>query len=571
MKFFLKLTAITLLISMSTSNIYASENRESDKIANPTMKIGIFYGSNAVPTTNLDNNTGSGHEFGFFDSKDQFISVFETEYEKITVMKDKNIYLGSDGIYYDSKLSNPKGVVGGYHIQLSKTYNNANDAQYAAMTIHQDAFVAYIDGVYKIRVDSFDSKDNAQKALSQISQATGDSSAYVVSPSEDTFTVTSTKSTKILFEFSSNSSFGIMPKGDTTWNKGYSYNGGFEYSRQNGNDVTVVNVVPMQDYIKGVIPYEMNADWEIEALKAQALCARSYAFNNINKHKKYGFDLCKTVDCQVYNGTSRTNANSDKAVDETFGEFISYGGQIATGFFYSSNGGATEDSENVWSNKVPYLRGKIDPYERTEEVLNGVWEQTITNEQIEWILNAKDYNIDGVSNMYISEYTDMGNVYTLTIVDKNGKEYDFNRERARTILNSTTQDVQVKSTRFRINETMPGGTPSVSGGVYVNDEEVDVNQEFSIIGSNGTQTSNSIKGMNVITADGTNEINGVSKQTSDSNKIPTKSGEYVISGRGWGHNVGMSEYGAKHMAQAGYTYKQIIQFYFTSTTVDTMK
>ncbi|MFI3227217.1 MAG: SpoIID/LytB domain-containing protein [Clostridia bacterium] len=545
--------------------LIAQDIFDDQDILNPVLKIGFLYGSDAVATTNLDNYTGSGHSFGYFDDNYNFTSLFQTDYEAISILKNDNIYLGTDGLYYDTKLSNSQGLVGAYSIELSVVYDNANDALYKSMTVHDDAFPVYIDGVYKVRVDSFSTEANAQSALATIRSETGDANAYVVYPRTDLYTVTSTKSIKVLFQFADNGKdFGVLPNGDITWTKGYRYYGGFEYSRLSGGDITVVNVVTMQDYVKGVVPYEMSGSWEIEALKAQALCARSYAFNCIGKHSKYGFDLCKSTCCQVYNGTGSATTNSDAAVDQTYGEYIDYQGAIATGYFYSSNGGATENSENVWSEAVPYLRAKIDPYERSAEVYNGVWEVTVTNSQIAAILQAKNYNISGVSNMYIKKYTDIGNVYTLTVVDTNGKEYDFSKELARTILNSTTYGVSVNSIRYRINEVMEGDTAPTAGEVYINDEKYSTDNGFYIIGQDGITQSSDINGMYVLTADGTNEIQA---SESTDNSISHADGEYVISGRGWGHNVGMSQYGAKHMAEAGFTYDQIIEFYFDGTTV----
>lgn len=95
-----------------------------------------------------------------------------------------------------------------------------------------------------------------------------------------------------------------------TWFQGYKYHGGFRYERIGGGDLTVVSVVDMETYIKGVIPFEMSNDWPLEALKAQAICARSYAYNNIaqNKHSAHHFDVCSSSDCQVYRGPAPTSA-----------------------------------------------------------------------------------------------------------------------------------------------------------------------------------------------------------------------------------------------------------------------
>ncbi|MFI3115156.1 MAG: SpoIID/LytB domain-containing protein [Clostridia bacterium] len=573
-QFFKKFTiSMALAFGVFNMNAFASEYTmlafdNYHEVSNPVVKIGFLYGSTAVATTNLDNYTGSGHSLGYFTSEYHFINVFDTSYEAISILKNKNIYLGSDSLYYDTKLSNTQGTIGGHSIELSTTFANRDEAEYTAYSI-SGAFPAYIDGEYKVRVNTYTSLSEAQSALSGVQALTGDSSAYVVTERTDLYTVTNTKTAKVLFQFANNGqNFGVLPNGDITWTKGYRYYGGFEYSRQSGDNITVVNIVTMQDYLKGVVPYEMSGSWNVEALKAQALCARSYAYNNTSKHSRYGFDLCNSTDCQVYYGTSGATTNSDTAVNETYAEYIDYKGEIATGYYYSSNGGALEASQNVWSSAVPYLVAKYDPYERSDEVYMGVWETTITNAQIAKILQLKGYSeITGVSNMYIKEYTDVGNVATLTVVATNGKSYDFSKETARTILNSTTYGTYANSIRFRINEVMPSNTPS--GEVYVNDEKNSTLGDYYIKGSNGTSQVADLSGMTVLTADGTNEL--VAYEEQETVLIPHASGEYVISGRGWGHNVGMSQYGAKHMADAGYTYKEIIEFYFDGTTVVSKK
>ncbi len=533
--------------------------------ANPILKIGFFFGSNTVPTTNLlnyDEDGGVGYDFGYFDDRDIFNPVFTEITRPITTMKDANIYLGTDGLYYDYKISSYSSIIGAYHLELSETFSSQNDAEYRASTIN-DAFVAYIDGVYKVRVGSYISESDAKENSQALSQALGGASVNVAYPTDDTFTVTETFTDKILFEYSNDNKFAIMPDGNITWNKGYRYYGAFEYARLTGGDLTVVNVLPMQEYIKGVLPYEMSSNWHIEALKAQALTARSYAFNNMNKHSRYGFDLCNTTDCQVYRGTSQASANSDMAVDDTYGEFISYDGKIATGFFYSSNGGATENSENVWNEAIPYLVGKIDPYERSEEVNNGVWEYTMTEAQVESKLLSKGYSINGVSDMYIAGLTDMGNVNHLVIVDDSGKKHNFYKDSCRTILG-------VNSIRYRINEVMPDVTPNSyeQNEIFVNGQSFTSNEEFYVATASGTGATNGISSSYVITASGTSALSsGTEGETTESVPINTPDGTFVISGRGWGHQIGMSQYGALHMAEAGFTYEDIVTFYYDGTQV----
>jgi stage II sporulation protein D len=109
----------------------------------------------------------------------------------------------------------------------------------------------------------------------------------------------------------------------------------------------VVNFINIEDYVKGVLPYEMNPEWPKEALKAQAVAARTYTAAHLDdKHKSQGFDLCCEPDCQTYRGTNGASALSDSAVDETAGIYMTYDGAYADAYYHSSDGGATENSEN---------------------------------------------------------------------------------------------------------------------------------------------------------------------------------------------------------------------------------
>ena len=130
--------------------------------------------------------------------------------------------------------------------------------------------------------------------------------------------VTETNSGRVVYTCN-DSTLGVMPldRDPITWFKGYRYRGGFEYTCS-GSGLQVVNVVDLEDYVKGVVPHEMNGNWPLEALKAQAVCARTFACRSA-KHASYGFDVCATIDCQVYNGVSTSTALSDRAVDETAG------------------------------------------------------------------------------------------------------------------------------------------------------------------------------------------------------------------------------------------------------------
>ncbi|PAE44484.1 SpoIID/LytB domain-containing protein [Bacillus sp. 7884-1] len=127
------------------------------------------------------------------------------------------------------------------------------------------------------------------------------------------------------------------------------------------NSIQAINKLPLEDYLKGVVPYEMPAGWDVDALKAQTIAARTYALARINNV------IDDTISYQVYGGyiwNSPEYTNSNKAVEETKGQVLRYNGNLISAVYSSSNGGHTESNSNYWGSAyVPYLPSKPDPYD----------------------------------------------------------------------------------------------------------------------------------------------------------------------------------------------------------------
>ena len=535
--------------------------------ANPTVRVGLYYNNNAMPSANLQNIEGAGYRFGFFDSTHTFIPQYSTSStNRISMLKDKNLYY-SDGKFYESGAPAGSALIGAYHIELAATYATAAEAdQYVTSLGIQGipAFAAFKDNTYRIRIGSYASIATAQTDVTKYNKF---DSCVIVGNSDKCITVVNTATGKILFEYDNNTDLAVYPSlGEVdiplTWFKGYKYHGGFQYIR-NGGNITVINFVPMQEYTKGVVPYEMSAKWPLESLKAQAICARTYALYNYGKHGKT-FDVCGSTDCQVYNGANSATENSNQAVDETYGMYILYDGKPINAVFCSSNGGATEDSENVWSATLPYLRGVYDNNEDLDTCINGRWSYEYTSDQLTYILNAKGYNCSQIVNMYVKEFTNMGNVKTLTLVDSTGKEFNFSKEKSRTILYSSTYKKYTHSQRYTVRRK--GTNASSASVLFVNNGGSSVDFSFDnifAIGSNGVRQLPST-GLSIITSSGTETVNTTEQQA------PPSSDEeiaFVVSGTGWGHNVGMSQNGAKAMALAGKSAEDIIHFYYTDVEI----
>ena len=126
------------------------------------------------------------------------------------------------------------------------------------------------------------------------------------------------------------------------------YRGEIEVRRYSTSDMTVINVVSMQDYVYGVVPREIGGNSPLEAVKAQSIIARTYAAKNYDKRSNWGFNLTNTTDDQAYGGYDWENANSNLAVDETDGMVATYDGELIGGYYFSSSGGSYSASSFNW-------------------------------------------------------------------------------------------------------------------------------------------------------------------------------------------------------------------------------
>lgn len=135
---------------------------------------------------------------------------------------------------------------------------------------------------------------------------------------------------------------------------GKKYFGGVRVNKAGGG-LTVINLAPVEEYLRGVVPEEMVISFHAEALKAQAVAARSFTLKNRNRHKAEGYDLCATTHCQTYNGVEEVAA-TDKAIRDTRGVIVTYNGTVADTNFHTDSGGFTENVLDVWGGGGPYLQ-----------------------------------------------------------------------------------------------------------------------------------------------------------------------------------------------------------------------
>lgn len=153
-----------------------------------------------------------------------------------------------------------------------------------------------------------------------------------------------------------------------------------------GQTVTVVEEVDLEDYLEGVLPQEMDPDWPLEALKAQAVVARTFTYANRGKFRKDGFDLTSDTRSQVYRGVTSVNERVRRAVRETRGEVLGWNGELLRAFYHACCGGRTENAAEAWGGdpkKTPKpLRGVRDPWCETSPKMHWTayfaWQDLMT-------------------------------------------------------------------------------------------------------------------------------------------------------------------------------------------------
>ena len=191
---------------------------------------------------------------------------------------------------------------------------------------------------------------------------------------------------------------------------GKKYFGGVRINKNHGS-LTVINLIPVEEYLRGVLPEEMSISFEKEALKAQAVAARAFTLKNTGRHKNEGYDLCSTTHCQVYEGIATAAPSTDQAVKETRGEVLYYKGSAAMTNFHTDSGGMTESVKNVWGTDAPYLQSVSELEKQTQP-----WTIKITKADFSSRMGAAFGNLQKIelSNLVIgksaSDRTESGRI-----------------------------------------------------------------------------------------------------------------------------------------------------------------
>ncbi len=332
-----------------------------------------------------------------------------------------------------------------------------------------------------------------------------------------------------------------------------SYRGRLEIGCYGKLTLTAINIINIESYLLGVVPCEMPSSWPIEALKAQAICARSYALTKTgytaDSNSKKPYNIEDTQTSQVYRGYEYETKQTTAAVAATMGEVVKYNGKMITSYYSSTSGGRTEASEDVWGKKLPYLRSVVDTYEKYPE--KGPWIKAFTNSDIQSILERNERSVGTVKKVTPSILTSSNRVYSLKVSGSQGSTFIST--------NNLRNMFSLPSTKFKIINYKD--TPDV----------------VTIKGSQGSKTK-ALKNSYVISANNqVTSLNTIKDQyivksadnlTNFIKNAPSKPNTYYFAGMGFGHGVGMSQSGARGMALEGFGYKDIISYYYNGCKVE---
>ena len=270
------------------------------------------------------------------------------------------------------------------------------------------------------------------------------------------------------------------------------YHSAIEILKNPKGTLTVVNEIDVEDYLKGVLPGEVNPAWSEEALKAQAVISRTYAiFKNI-ENQDFPFTLSSDVESQVYIGKTGEQASTNRAVEKTRGEILTYRNKIFPAFFHSTCGGRTTRADYQWNIEPhPSLKGVECPFCQGSKYYT--WKSELSSLEIQNLLAKKGYVATNIRSMKPEE------------IDSSGRPRFF-------VVRHSEGSLKISAHKFRL-------------------------------------------------------ALGAERMRSTKIEIRQSGNQFVFEGKGWGHGVGLCQWGMKRLAELGYRYPDILRYYYPESEV----
>jgi len=346
---------------------------------------------------------------------------------------------------------------------------------------------------------------------------------------------------------------------------------------------SVVNVIDVESYLRGVLKIEVNPAWPMEALKAQAVIARTYALRQAGRHGKDGFDLCATTHCQAYRGMSAEDPKTDRAVEETRGIVVFYGSQLAQTFYFADGAGWTADVSTVWGGGVPYLNCRPEPV--SYETPHSRWKATLSQEAMQKAMKAMKIQVGAVLEVRPSE-KDRGN--RVTQLEVRGTErtvsvkgHAFRMAAGSNVIRSTLFDIAPAQGQVPVN--LPSSQSGIPSPLQAQPASVGEDPLVTLT-RQGAFSSTELMDMLLHPEKRDEYIKKAGGKPTSANPprtLPSPPAPVVYRtenvpaffefyGKGWGHGVGLSQWGAKALSEQGWDYKSILSHYYPGTTLSPM-
>lgn len=657
----LGVTAISILLGSRAraaepvSVIDTSSLKQSGDVL---INVGIRYGTSVTPAYACTSEEGFLIGSQETTGEREFRELWSLDNESVLCAADVNLAREGDG--YEIADSERGTDLGAYRLEVDCLDCDRDDLEdliwdnrRMAARMGYDLIPAYVRGSYAIRIGSFRSYDDAYDELRTIRDLFPDRRISVVSPTDTGVQILDPDwgTTLFAFDCDGEEELGLSAREDRSGNtyihtaSEYYYDGVFAFKRAVGRAVggssdglTVLNIIPLEAYIAGVLPYETSNSWPTETMKAFAVAVRSFTLNNCGdhgKHRNLGFDLCTEVCCQVYRGAGRTNDAVMDAVLGTEGLVMTYNRDIVTGFYSSSVGGVTVNAEDAWpgTDPVPFLKAVPTPWENYMEHENAFWINEVSPTALLDRLRQAGYTQlrGAVESMEIVRLAQNSTyIKTLRVTDTRGNQVEIDTTDA--VRSSLTP--YVKSANFVVGKGKVEYTedivigaeqqspaapeaepePEVTGPLGMEYSFTDLD-EYVVITSDSLEKSyfsNSVlltagdgmvdyfrKDIFAITAENTaaflgdeydemyrnddyvrvrTELREPERETETVSEDEASgtvykiayaedSDNFIFVGKGWGHGVGMSQWGAFDLAVRGYTAREILDAYYTDVEI----
>jgi len=345
----------------------------------------------------------------------------------------------------------------------------------------------------------------------------------------------------------------------------YRYRGNIEVDidKEYGT-LNIINIIGIEEYLYGVLKKEISPRWPTEALKAQAVAARTFAIFNMNKYIDKGYNICASTNSQAYGGVNHEDPLTNKAVDETRGVIITYKGNPINAVYHSNSGGYTEDSENVWGSFLPYLRSVESKFEEKVSPPHHTWNCSIDENDLTKKLQKEGYTINSLVSIEPVNRSETGRISELTFITDNNEVINMKANTFRSLIGAGL----IRSTLFNIKvigKEMKIAKDTEDKKEIENKEEQEESTQEILEQKKDWTIKELLELMMKRKEEREKEkVKKIPKVEIIESRTPLT---FVFSGSGNGHGVGMSQWGAYSMALQGSKYQDILEYYYQGINI----